>query len=93
MLPWMLESPLFPNIALFSSAIALSLMKDIPIAENREVILLKSSVLAQVNEFLGQELRSVAQEVLRSIIHLAMIEVRSPCHGLIHPRLWLIVDS
>ena len=76
MLPWMLESPLFPNIALFSSAIALSLMKDTPLTDNREVIILKSSVLSQVNQFLSQkELRSVAQEVLRSVIHLAMIEV------------------
>ncbi len=77
----MLESPLFPNIALLSSATALSLMKDIPIAENREVMTLKSSVLAHVNRFLSRDLQSVAREVLRSIIHLAMIEVSSLHHG------------
>jgi hypothetical protein len=75
MLPWMLESPLFPNIALLSSAMTQSLMSGRRIEENRELLSLKARVLSFVNDFLKQDFNLVAQDVLRSVIHLAIIEV------------------
>ncbi len=75
MLPWMLQSPIMPRIALLSAATTQSLLRDADFAQDSELMSLKSAVLSRINEFLKGDFNTVAREVLRSVIHLVILEV------------------
>lgn len=76
MVPWMMQSPIMPKIALLSSATTQSLLRGPDLGLDAELMSLKSAVLTRVNEFLRDDFTRVASEVLRSVIHLVIMEVR-----------------
>lgn len=77
-LPWMLQSPLFPSIGMLMASTTQSLEKGIEVAKNPESLALKANVLAGINDFLQGDFASVSLETIRSVINLVVMEVSSP---------------
>jgi hypothetical protein len=74
MLPWMMQSPLFPHIAVFMSSVTQALELGQQPNEALEPLRLKSNVLTMINKALraGHDL----SDLLRSAENLIIIEVR-----------------
>ena len=73
MLPWMLQSPLFPHIAVLMSSVTQALELGRQPNETLEPLILKSEVLTMVNKALsnGHDL----SDLLRCAVNLIVIEV------------------
>lgn len=76
MLPWMLQSPLFPHIAVLMSSVTQALDLGRQPNEAVEPLVLKSRVLTMINKALstGHDL----SDLLRCAINLVVIEVCLP---------------
>jgi hypothetical protein len=75
MFPWMLQSPLFPNIAILMSSTTQSLEQGVDMKGNSEAIAIRANVLALVNKFLEQDFMLIGGEALRAVINLVITEV------------------
>ena len=75
MLPWMIQSPLMPHIAILMSAASQAAEPNLQTTGALETIVIKSQVLSLINEFLRQDFSVVGGEALRTVIHLVVIEV------------------
>ncbi|KAM0287022.1 hypothetical protein ACHAQH_000707 [Verticillium albo-atrum] len=73
-LPWMLQSPLFPSIGMLMASTTQSLEQGVEVTRNSESLALKARVLTGINEMLKGDFGSVAQEVIRSVINLCVME-------------------
>ncbi|CRK24377.1 hypothetical protein BN1708_013936 [Verticillium longisporum] len=73
-LPWMLQSPLFPSIGMLMASTTQSLEKGVEVTRNSESLAIKARVLTGINEMLKRDFGSVAQEVIRSVINLCVME-------------------
>lgn len=73
MLPWMLQSPLFPNIAVLMASAAQALELDGKAQYKAEPLAIKAKVLAMINKVLGTDHDTT--DILRSVIHLVILEV------------------
>lgn len=76
-LPWMLQSPLFPSIGMLMASTTQSLEKGIEVVKNPESLAIKARVLTGINDFLQGEFASVSLEVIRSVVNLVVMEVSS----------------
>lgn len=74
-LPWMLQSPLFPRIGILMASTTQSLEKGVELAKDSESLAIKSGVLAGVNDLLQGDFGKVSVEVIRSVINLVVMEV------------------
>jgi hypothetical protein len=74
MLPWMIQSPLMPNIAILMAS-ATQAEHGMEVIKHSETLAIKSRVLALINQFLKQDFTIVGGEALRAVIHLAILEV------------------
>ncbi|KAK0712103.1 hypothetical protein B0H67DRAFT_587025 [Lasiosphaeris hirsuta] len=72
MLPWMLQSPIFPNIAVLMASVTESLELGKRPSNATEPLAIKAKVLALINRVLGSD--HDPTDVLRSVIHLVIIE-------------------
>lgn len=75
-LPWMLQSPLFPNIGILMSSTTQSLERGVEIVRNPESLAIKSRVLSIIADFMQQPFDSIAIEMVRCIVNLVIMEVR-----------------
>ncbi|KAM0335529.1 hypothetical protein ACHAQA_000577 [Verticillium albo-atrum] len=73
-LPWMLQSPLFPSIGMLMASTTQSLEQGVEVTRNSESLAIKARVLTGINEMLKGDFSSVAQEVIRSVINLCVME-------------------
>ena len=77
MLPWMLQSHLFPNIAILMASVVQVLEKGEEAPESSsEPLAMKVKVLGMINRVLGSGQYDLS-DVLRSVINLVIIEVSS----------------
>lgn len=77
MLPWMLQSHLFPNIAILMASVVQVLEKGDEAPEfSSEPLAIKVKVLGMINRVLGSGQYDLS-DVLRSVINLVIIEVSS----------------
>jgi hypothetical protein len=74
-LPWMLQSPLFPRIGMLMASTTQSLEKGVELAKDSESLAIKSGVLSGINEILQGDFNKVSVEVIRSVINLVVMEV------------------
>lgn len=81
MLPWMLQSPLFPNIAVLIASVAQAVEIGSESRYKTEPLAMKVKVLGMINKVLGTD--HDMTDILRSIIHLVVIEVS-------YPSTWVI---
>ncbi len=75
MLPWMIQSPLMPHIAILMSCAAQTAEPELQVIKSSETFGIKSQVLALINDFLRQDFNVVGGEALRAVIHLVVVEV------------------
>lgn len=75
MLPWMIQSPLMPHIAILMSSASQAAEPDLQRTKPSETMVIKSGVLTLINDFLTQDFNVVAGEALRAVIHLVVVEV------------------
>jgi hypothetical protein len=75
MLPWMIQSPLMPHIAILMSAASQAAEPTLQTTRMSETIVIKSQVLSLINDFLRQDFSVVGGEALRAVVHLVVIEV------------------
>ncbi|KAG7126958.1 hypothetical protein HYQ44_000678 [Verticillium longisporum] len=68
------ESPLFPSIGMLMASTTQSLEKGVEVTRNSESLAIKARVLTGINEMLKRDFGSVAQEVIRSVINLCVME-------------------
>ncbi|OLN92824.1 hypothetical protein CCHL11_06700 [Colletotrichum chlorophyti] len=73
-LPWMLQSPLFPNIGILMSSTTQSLEHGMEITKNPESLALKSHVLSIIAEYMERPFESIAVEMVRCIVNLVVME-------------------
>ncbi|KAF6823639.1 Zn(2)-C6 fungal-type DNA-binding domain protein [Colletotrichum plurivorum] len=73
-LPWMLQSPLFPNIGILMSSMTQSLEKGLEITKSPESLALKSHVLSIIAEYMRRPFDAIAIEMVRSIVNLVVME-------------------
>ncbi|TQN63821.1 hypothetical protein CSHISOI_11596, partial [Colletotrichum shisoi] len=66
-LPWMLQSPLFPNIGILMSSTTQALERGSEISKNPESLALKARVLSIVAEYMQRPFDAIAIEMVRSI--------------------------
>ncbi|KAK3323051.1 hypothetical protein B0H66DRAFT_219062 [Apodospora peruviana] len=72
MMPWMLQSPIFPNIAILMASVVQVLEKGREAGSSSEPLEIKIKVLALMNRVLGGEYD--LSDVLRCVINLVIIE-------------------
>jgi len=75
MLPWMIQSPLMPNIAIMMASATQSSEQDLMVKKSSETLSIQSHVFKIINQFLKQDFNEVGGEALRAVIHLAILEV------------------
>jgi hypothetical protein len=75
MLPWMIQSPLMPNIAILMASYTQALERTLEVHKYSETLSIKVHVLSLVNNFLRQDFDVVGGEALRAVIHLVILEV------------------
>ncbi|KAK2034100.1 hypothetical protein LX32DRAFT_579941 [Colletotrichum zoysiae] len=73
-LPWMLQSPLFPNIGILMASTTQSLERGVEISKNPESLALKSRVLSIVADYMERPFDAIAVEMVRSIVNLVVME-------------------
>ncbi|KZL80181.1 hypothetical protein CI238_08345 [Colletotrichum incanum] len=73
-LPWMLQSPLFPNIGILMSSMTQSLEQGVEIAKNPESLALKARVLSIIADYMQRPFDAIAVEMVRSIVNLVVME-------------------
>ncbi|KAH7319492.1 hypothetical protein BKA65DRAFT_103220 [Rhexocercosporidium sp. MPI-PUGE-AT-0058] len=71
-LPWMMNSPLMPNVVILMASAAQSYAGTVA---KSETLLLKSQVLSQVNKYIQKDFYTVANQALRIVIHLVVQEL------------------
>ncbi|KAL5314571.1 hypothetical protein ACEPPN_017212 [Leptodophora sp. 'Broadleaf-Isolate-01'] len=71
-LPWMMNSPLMPNVVVLMASAAQSYSGIIAKAETLHI---KSQVLSQVNKYIQNDFHQVANQALRIVIHLVVLEL------------------
>ena len=75
MLPWMIQSPLMPNIAILMASYTQALDQGYEMIKQSEPLSIKAHVLSLINQFLKQDFNVVGGEALRAVIHLVILEV------------------
>jgi hypothetical protein len=75
MLPWMIQSPLMPNIAILMASYTQALDQRHEMIKQSEPLSIKAHVLSLINHFLRQDFNVVGGEALRAVIHLVILEV------------------
>ncbi|KAK1585204.1 uncharacterized protein LY79DRAFT_591587 [Colletotrichum navitas] len=73
-LPWMLQSPLFPNIGILMSSTTQSLEQGVEISKNPESLALKARVLSIIADYMERPFDAIAIEMVRSIVNLVVME-------------------
>jgi hypothetical protein len=75
MLPWMIQSPLMPNIAIMMASATQTSEQELTVKKSSETLSIQSHVFKIINQFLKQDFSEVGGEALRAVIHLAILEV------------------
>jgi hypothetical protein len=75
MLPWMIQSPLMPNIAILMASATQSSEQQLVVKKTSETLSIQSHVFNIINQFLKQDFSEVGGEALRAVVHLAILEV------------------
>ncbi|KAK1725434.1 uncharacterized protein BDZ83DRAFT_719155 [Colletotrichum acutatum] len=73
-LPWMLQSPLFPNIGILMSSMTQSLERGTEVAKSPESLALKSWVLSMIADYMRRPFDAIAVEMVRCIVNLVVME-------------------
>ncbi|KAK1993547.1 hypothetical protein LX36DRAFT_693642 [Colletotrichum falcatum] len=73
-LPWMLQSPLFPNIGILMSSTTQSLEQGVEISKNPESLALKARVLSLIADYMERPFDAIAVEMVRSVVNLVVME-------------------
>ncbi|KAF8848998.1 hypothetical protein BDZ45DRAFT_248662 [Acephala macrosclerotiorum] len=73
-LPWTIQSPLMPHIAILMSSASQTAEPASQVTKASETFAIKSQVLALINEFLKQDFAVIGGEALRAVIHLVVME-------------------
>jgi hypothetical protein len=84
MLPWMIQSPLMPNIAILMASYTQAQEQCLEIQKSSEILSIKAHVLSLINTFLRQDFDLVGGEALRAVIHLVILEVSQMLMAQIH---------
>ncbi|KAK0104453.1 hypothetical protein ONS95_004742 [Cadophora gregata] len=71
-LPWMMKSPLMPNVAILMASAA---QNHAGMVKNSETLIIKSHVLSLVNRFIQEDFFLVGNQALRIVIHLVVLEM------------------
>jgi hypothetical protein len=74
-LPWMMQSPLMPQIAIFTASAYRALTRGQEVTQDLETIAIKGMILSSINEYLEQDFNEIYQEAIQSVLHLALLEV------------------
>jgi len=75
----MIQSPIFPCIAIHTASYSQSLENGIEVHKSREALAIKTTLYSLIGQFLKQDFGLVGGEALRSVIHLVITEVCPFC--------------
>ena len=77
-LPWQLQSPVFPNIGLLMACATQSLDRGVELDQNPESLAMKARALSYINKFLSRADKSsfylIASESIKCVINLVVME-------------------
>lgn len=76
-LPWMMQSPLMPQIAIFTASGYRALIRGQDVMKYSETIAIKGMILSSINSYLKQDFNKICEEATHSVLHLALLEVRN----------------
>ena len=73
--PWMLQSPVYPTIALLISSAVQSMVTDTGRDTRQEVLVMRGRVFSLIREYMDKYPTKWAEELMGCIINLIMFEV------------------
>ena len=73
-LPWMIQSPLMPNIAILMASYSQRLERGLNV-DPSQTLTIKAHVLSLVNQYIKQDFMLVSDEAIRAVTHLVILEV------------------
>jgi hypothetical protein len=73
-LPWMIQSPLMPNIAILMASCSQRIERGMDI-DPSQTLSIKSHVLSLVTQYLKQDFALIGDEAVRAVTHLVIVEV------------------
>jgi hypothetical protein len=76
-MPWMMQSPLVPEIAVLTGSGYRAIMRGVEVSKDPETIAIKVRVLNHINEFLRQDFDKIYAQAIQTVAHLVMLEVSS----------------
>ncbi|KAH8594979.1 hypothetical protein B0O99DRAFT_687293 [Bisporella sp. PMI_857] len=72
-LPWMIQSPLMPNIAILMASCSQRIERGMDI-DPSQTLSIKSHVLSLVTQYLKQDFALIGDEAVRAVTHLVIVE-------------------
>lgn len=76
--PWMIQSPLMPNLTILVASFAQGLHQGLDANKCPETLAIKAKVLSLTNEFLARDFKEVGLDAILTVAHLASLEVSFP---------------
>lgn len=79
-LPWQLQSPVFPNVGLLMASVTQSLDQGVELDQNPETFAMKARALSCVNQYLDmtmnlkRHLSEVMAEAIKVVVNLVVME-------------------
>jgi hypothetical protein len=78
-LPWQLQSPVFPNIGLLMASVTQSLDRGVELEQNPETFAMRARALSCLNQYLDVARRRTfhrfVPEAIKCVINLVVMEV------------------
>ncbi|PVH68030.1 hypothetical protein DL98DRAFT_634445, partial [Cadophora sp. DSE1049] len=72
--PWMIQSPLMPDLALLTSVGVKARLQGLQLAKCSDVLAMRSNILSLLNQFLKQDFNHIYAEAIHFVIHLVLLE-------------------
>jgi hypothetical protein len=74
-MPWMMQSPLMPQIAIFTASGYRALIRGQEVTKHPETVAIKGMLLSSINSYLRYDFDKIHEEAIQSVVHLALLEV------------------
>jgi hypothetical protein len=75
-LPWIMQSPLMPHIAIFTASGYRAHTSGCEMANHTQTMAMKGMLLHRINGFLEEDFDKIHEQVIQSTLHLILMEVR-----------------
>jgi hypothetical protein len=73
-LPWMMQSPLMPKIAILTASGYRALIRGVEVTRCPDTVAIKGELFSHINEYLKQDFNQIYNQVIQCVAHIAILE-------------------